>query len=60
MAPYHEAFAGMVRLAPADPLPWPFRMPEPEAPSPFVPLRLEPIEWRGANGALVYGWRITE
>ncbi len=60
LSPGHEAFAGNIRLAPADPLPWPFRAPEPEAPSPFVPLLLQPLEWRDANGALVFGWRISE
>jgi len=40
LAPKHEAFAGNIRLAPADPLPWPFVMPDPEAPSAFVPLLL--------------------
>jgi hypothetical protein len=56
----HEAFAGAIRLAPADPLPWPFRAPEPEAPSAFTPLVLEPVEWRDEKGALVLGWRLTE
>ncbi|MBX5484296.1 MAG: hypothetical protein IRZ16_20945 [Myxococcaceae bacterium] len=60
MSLQHETFAGNIRLAPSDPLPWPFRVPEPEAPSAFVPLKLEPVEWRDARGALVFGWRITE
>lgn len=60
LSPRHEAFAGAIRLAPADPLPWPFRAPEPEAPSAFTPLVLEPVEWRDAKGALVLGWRLTE
>jgi len=60
MGPRHEAFAGNVRLAPGDPLPWPFKAPEPEAPSPFTPLRLIPVEWRAPDGALVFGWRLTE
>jgi len=60
MGPRHEAFAGNVRLAPGDPLPWPFKAPEPEAPSPFTPLRLLPVEWRAPDGALVFGWRLTE
>jgi len=58
LAPSGEVFAGSVRLAPSDPLPWPFR-PSPEsAPSVFEPLELVPIEWRGADGELVFGWRI--
>jgi len=60
MGPRHEAFAGNVRLAPGDPLPWPFKAPEPAAPSPFTPLRLIPVEWRAPDGALVFGWRLTE
>ncbi len=60
LAPAHEAFAGNIRLAPADPLPWPFSAPEVEAPSAFVPLVLVPEEWRGERGALVFGWRVTE
>jgi hypothetical protein len=60
LSPRHEAFAGAIRLAPADPLPWPFRAPVPEAPSAFTPLVLEPVEWRDAKGTLVLGWRLTE
>jgi len=60
LSPGYEAFAGNVRLAPADPLPWPFKAPEVEAPSPFGPLVLEPVEWRDAKGQLVFGWRISE
>jgi hypothetical protein len=60
LSPRHETFAGAIRLAPADPLPWPFRLPEPEVPSAFTPLVLEPVEWRDAKGALVLGWRLTE
>jgi hypothetical protein len=56
----HDAFAGNVRVAPSDPLPWPFRMPEPESPSAFVPLKLLPVEWRDGQGTLVFGWRVTE
>lgn len=60
MSPGHEAFAGNVRLAPGDALPWPFKAPEPEPPSAFVPLTLTPVEWRDAKGELVFGWRLTE
>jgi hypothetical protein len=60
LSPRREAFAGNVRLAPADPLPWPFPTPQAEAPSAFVPLVLQPVEWRDRNGALVFGWRLTE
>ena len=60
LAPGHETFAGNVRLAPVDPLPWPFVAPEPAAPSAFVPLELRPVEWRDEHGELVFGWRISE
>lgn len=60
LSPRHETFAGNVRLAPADPLPWPFRAPEQEPPSAFTPLSLRPVEWRDASGALVFGWRLAE
>lgn len=60
LSPRHETFAGNVRLAPADVLPWPFRTPEPDPPSAFSPLTLEPVEWRSADGAWVFGWRIAE
>ncbi len=56
----HSAFAGSLRLAPSDPLPWPFQAPEVEAPSAFTPFQLVPVEWRNATGDLVFGWRITE
>jgi hypothetical protein len=56
----HETFAGNIRLAPADALPWPFSPPEVAPASVFVPLKLEPLEWRNADGELVFGWRVTE
>lgn len=60
MSPTRETFVGSIRLAPADPLPWPFKAPETQAPSIFMPIVLEPVEWRDASGALVFGWRLTE
>ncbi|QRO00827.1 hypothetical protein JRI60_18230 [Archangium violaceum] len=60
LSPTRSTFAGSIRLAPADPLPWPFRPPEPEAPSVFTPIVLEPVEWRDSKGALIFGWRLTE
>ncbi|OJT22330.1 hypothetical protein BO221_21285 [Archangium sp. Cb G35] len=60
LSPTRSTFAGNIRLAPADPLPWPFRPPEPQAPSVFTPIVLEPVEWRDAKGALVFGWRLSE
>jgi uncharacterized protein (UPF0254 family) len=60
LAPSSEVFAGSVRLAPSDPLPWPFSAPAVEAPSIFTPLDLSPVEWRDRSGGLVFGWRIGE
>jgi hypothetical protein len=56
--PRGEVFVGSVRLAPADPLPWPFRRVEAPAPSVFTPLKLTPQEWRSRDGELVFGWHI--
>ncbi len=56
----HETFAGNIRLAPADELPWPFSAPRTSAASVFIPLKLEPLEWKAADGRLVFGWRVTE
>lgn len=58
IAPGSELFAGSVRLAPIDPIPWPFAVEEATAPSVFEPLVLTPVEWRDADGAWVYGWEI--
>jgi hypothetical protein len=59
-APGAVAYAGSVRLAPADPLPWPFAFPSVQPPSPFSPLELRPIEWLDAQGERVFGWQIRE
>lgn len=58
LAPGGEVYAGSVRLAPADPLPWPFRPVETQAPSVFTPVELRPVEWRDAAGELVFGWSL--
>jgi uncharacterized membrane protein YccC len=60
MSPSRETYAGSLRLAPADPLPWPFRLPDTAPPPVFTPLKLEPVEWRDASGGLVFGWEISE
>lgn len=60
LSPRHETFAGNIRLAPSDPLPWPFAVPTAEAPSAFTPMVLKPVEWRGADGQLVFGWKIGD
>lgn len=60
-APGAEAYAGSVRLAPADPLPWPFAVPSTTPPNPFTPIALTPVEWRASpKGELVFGWSIHE
>jgi hypothetical protein len=53
-----EVFAGHVRLAPADPLPWPFRVTPTAPPSAFTAIELTPVEWRDEEGELVFGWRV--
>ena len=58
--PDQEVFAGSVRVAPSDTLPWPFVVAEVQAPPVFTPLDLRPIEWRDADGQLVFGWRVGD
>jgi len=60
LSPDGEVFAGSVRLAPSDPLPWPFRAAQVPAPPVFTPLDLVPVEWLDADGELVFGWSIRE
>lgn len=59
LSPDGELFAGSVRLAPADPLPWPFTATIPAAPSVFEPIELRPEEWRDGEGRWVFGWRLS-
>lgn len=59
LSPDGEVFAGSVRLAPVDPLPWPFQVVTPAPPSVFAPVKLSPIEWRDEAGTLVLGWRLS-
>ncbi len=59
-SPGAEAYAGSLRLAPVDPLPWPFYFPSVQPPSPFTPLELRPVEWTDDNGERVFGWHIRE
>lgn len=59
-APTLDTFAGNIRVAPSDPLPWPFSAPAVRAPSPFTPIRLRPVEWRAEDGRWVFGWRFAE
>lgn len=56
----HDAFAGGVRLAPADALPWPFFAPVTTPPSAFVPVVLEPFEKRASDGTSFTAWKLTE
>jgi hypothetical protein len=57
--PSGEVFAGAIRLAPSDPLPWPFRATDTPAPSVFTPIALTPIEWLGDTGSWVFGWTLS-
>ncbi len=52
-------YAGSVRLAPTDPLPWPFYAAEVAAPSAMTPLQMTPEEWHQDN-AIVFGWALSE
>jgi hypothetical protein len=56
--PNAAVFAGSLRVAPVDALPWPFRPAEVRAPPVFTPLALTPREWRDPTGAWVFGWSI--
>lgn len=58
LGPDAEVFAGSLRLAPADPLPWPFVPEETAAPSVFTPITLRPVEWPDETGGLVFGWSL--
>ena len=58
--PEREVYAGSVRLAPTDPLPWPFTTSVVSAPSVFQPIDLVPVEWTGSYGERVFGWKLTE
>ncbi len=60
LSPRQETFAGNIRLAPSDPLPWPFDVPTAEAPSAFTPLILKPVEWKDDEGVLVFGWKVSD
>lgn len=57
--PSGTVFAGSVRLAPSDQLPWPFPAAPVAAPSIFEPMNLVPVEWTNDDGELVFGWRIS-
>lgn len=58
LSPQGEVFAGSIRLAPVDPLPWPFLAADTRAPSAFSRIELQPVEWRRPDDELVFGWRI--
>lgn len=59
-SPTSEVYAGSVRLAPSDPLPWPFRPTPTAAPSALSQLELVPEVWRDEAGQRVLGWSIRE
>ena len=56
--PETEVYAGSVRLAPVDPLPWPLVADEIPPPPVFTPVELTPVEWK-EGGELVFGWRLS-
>lgn len=60
LSPDREIFAGAIRVPPADPLPWPFSVAPVDAPRAFEPITLRPEEWRGPDGGLIFGWRVTD
>ena len=60
LSPDREVFAGSFRVAPSDPLPWPFKVTPVKAPRVFTPVSLRPEEWRRANDELVFGWRVGD
>jgi hypothetical protein len=55
--PTGEVYAGSVRLAPSDPLPWPFSIEEVPAPSIFSPIDLIPRE-KTVDDTLIFAWDI--
>lgn len=58
--PTRRVFAGSLRVAPSDPLPWPFRPLSVRPPPVFTPIELRPIEWRDEAGVLTFGWRVGD
>ncbi|MEQ9498572.1 MAG: hypothetical protein RIT81_16975 [Deltaproteobacteria bacterium] len=59
LSPTSEVFAGSIRLAPTDALPWPFVVPTIRPPSVFSPLKITPVEWPDTSGeGLVMGWKL--
>ena len=58
LSPDNEVFAGSLRLAPSNPLPWPFKVPIVQAPSVFTLIPLVPEEWKNYKNEFVFGWRI--
>jgi hypothetical protein len=60
LSPDREVYAGALRIAPSDALPWPFTAAEVQAPAVFTAITLRPEEWRDEAGALVFGWRVED
>ena len=52
------AVAGSIRVAPSDPLPWPFPLYEAASPPVFEAIRIRLVEWYSESGELVFGWSI--
>ncbi len=57
--PAAAVFAGSLRVAPVDALPWPFRAVATRAPPVFTPFALTPREWLSPDDEWVFGWSIS-
>ncbi|MEY3902341.1 MAG: hypothetical protein RL189_1647, partial [Pseudomonadota bacterium] len=57
--PQDGVFVGHVRVAPTDPLPWPYAAPNPSSPQPFAPIVVVPEQW-SVGTTSVLGWKIVE
>lgn len=60
LSPDRQVFVGSLRLAPTDPVPWPFMVAPVQSPPAFTPLSLRPEEWSDNAGGLIFGWRVGD
>jgi hypothetical protein len=58
--PSAEVFAGSLRVAPTDKLPWPFPRKEYRSPNIFLPIKLTPSDWNKDNSTAIFGWELGE
>ena len=54
-----QVFAGSIRMAPSDALPWPFEAPDVRAPSVLQPIPITPVEWKD-DARWVMGWKLGQ